>query len=119
YCNQILKLSEHVAALVEQINIFIATKETSLLIEHLELKNILRILRDEFSARLSIRQIDWVSPESTVDFRADRLSLLRVFRNLIDNALKYGGDRLSKISIEYEEAADFHIFSVTNDGAEI
>ena len=119
YCNQILKLSEHVAALVEQINVFIATKETSLLIEQLELKNILRILRDEFSARLSIRQIDWVAPESTVDFKADRLSLLRVFRNLIDNALKYGGDRLSKISIEYEEAADFHIFSVTNDGAEI
>jgi PAS domain S-box-containing protein len=119
YCNQILKLSEHVGALVEQINVFIATKETPLLIEHLELKNILRILRDEFSARLSIRQIDWVEPETKVEFKADRLSLLRVFRNLIDNALKYGGDQLSKISIKYEEEANFHIFSVSNDGAEI
>ena len=119
YCNQILKLSEHVAALVEQVNVFIATKETPLFVEDMELKNILRILRDEFSARLSIRQIDWSEPEPRVDFKADRLSILRVFRNLIDNALKYGGDQLSKISIEYEEAASFHIFSVTNDGTEI
>ena len=62
YCNQILKLSEHVAALVEQVNVYIATKETPLFIEHLELKNMLRILRDEFSARLSIRQIEWLQP---------------------------------------------------------
>ena len=119
YCNQILKLSEHVAALVEQVNVYIATKETPLFIEHLELKNMLRILRDEFSARLSIRQIEWLEPESKVDFRADRLSILRVFRNLIDNALKYGGDQLRKIWIEYEESEIFHIFSVSNDGAGI
>ncbi|MGA2402662.1 MAG: PAS domain S-box protein [Syntrophobacteraceae bacterium] len=119
YCNQIVKLSEHVAALVEQVNIYIATKETPLLIEELELKNMLRILRDEFSARLSIRRIDWLEPESKVDFRADRLSILRVFRNLIDNALKYGGDQLRKIWIEYEESEAFHIFSVSNDGTEL
>ncbi len=119
YCEQVLKLSEHVGALVEQINVFIATKATPLLIEPLELKNILCILRDEFSSRLSIRRIDWIEPEIKVDFTADRISILRAFRNLIDNAFKYGGDQLSKIRIEYEESADFHIFSVSNDGAEI
>jgi light-regulated signal transduction histidine kinase (bacteriophytochrome) len=118
YSNQILRLSEHIAALVEQINVFIATKETPLLLEQIDLKNLLLILRDEFSARLSVRQIDWLEPECTVDFWADRLAILRVFRNLIDNALKYGGDQLSKIWIEYEESEDFHIFSVGNDGAE-
>jgi light-regulated signal transduction histidine kinase (bacteriophytochrome) len=87
-------------------------------IEGIDLKSMLRILRDEFSARLSIRRIDWLEPECTVAFRADRLAILRVFRNLIDNALKYGGDQLSKICIGYEESEDFHIFSVGNDGAE-
>jgi PAS domain S-box-containing protein len=119
YSNQILRLSEHVAALVEQVNVFIATKESSLAIEHLELKSILRTIRDEFSARLSIRQIDWLEPECAVDFWADRLSILRVFRNLIDNALKYGGDQLSKIWMGYEDSEDFHIFEVGNDGAQL
>jgi light-regulated signal transduction histidine kinase (bacteriophytochrome) len=119
YSNQILRLSEHVAALVEQVNVFIATKETPLAIEHIELKSILRTLRDEFSARLSIRQIEWLEPECTVVFGADRLSILRVFRNLVDNALKYGGDQLSKIWMGYEESEDFHIFEVGNDGAEL
>jgi K+-sensing histidine kinase KdpD len=48
--------------------------------------------------------------------RADRLSLLRVFRNLLDNALKYGGEELSEIRIRYEESHDFHVFSVCDNG---
>jgi signal transduction histidine kinase len=116
YCAQILKLSEHIANLVEQINLFISTKETPLSFEPLRLKEILRMLKDEFSARLSIRQITWIEPDEEVSFNADRVSILRVFRNLIDNALKYGGDKLSTIWIGYEESEDAHIFSVSNDG---
>ena len=51
-----------------------------------------------------------------VEFKADRLSMLRVFRNFVDNALKYGGDDLNKISIGYKEFEDFHIFSVSDNG---
>jgi signal transduction histidine kinase len=40
-----------------------------------------------------------------------------VFRNFVDNALKYGGEGLGHIDISYEEAPLFHIFSVHNDGA--
>jgi PAS domain S-box-containing protein len=119
YANQILRLSEHIAVLVEQVNVFIATKENPLAIEHMELQSILRAIRDEFSARLSIRQIEWLEPDCNVEFWADRLSILRVFRNLIDNALKYGGDQLSKIWTGYEESDDFHVFEVGNDGAQI
>ncbi len=119
YSDQIMKLSQHIAALVEQINIFIATKETPLLIESIELKSLLCVLMNEFSTRLNCRGIQWLEPECTVEFCADRLAILRVFRNLIDNALKYGGDRLSRIRIGYEESEDFHIFSVGNDGGEL
>jgi light-regulated signal transduction histidine kinase (bacteriophytochrome) len=54
-----------------------------------------------------------------VNIKADRLSMLRVFRNFVDNSLKYGGDALSEIRIGYEESDEFHTFSVRDDGAGI
>ncbi len=51
--------------------------------------------------------------------RADKLCLLRVFRNLIDNALKYGGDGLATIEIGYGKSGDFHHFTVKDDGVGI
>jgi signal transduction histidine kinase len=77
---------------------------------------ILQMLKDEFSAQLSIRQIDWLEPETRVEINADRLSILRAFRNFVDNSLKYGGERLSKIWTGYEESEDFHIFSFSDNG---
>jgi PAS domain S-box-containing protein len=116
YCKQILKLSEHIAALVEKINIYIATKEATPLIETTNVAEILRMLKDEFSAQLSLRRIEWFAPESEVKIEADRLSILRIFRNLIDNALKYGGESLTRISIGYEDSESRHIFSVSDNG---
>ena len=116
YCDQILKVSEHIAALVEKINIYIATKEAAPLIETINIAEILRILRHEFSAQLSFRRIDLLAPESEVKIEADRLSILRIFRNLIDNSLKYGGESLTSISIGYEDSESHHIFSVSDNG---
>ena len=116
YCDQILKVSEHIAALVEKINIYIATKEAAPLIETINVAEILQILKDEFSAQLSLRRIDLIVPESEVEIEADRLSILRIFRNLIDNALKYGGKSLTRISIGYEDSESLHIFSVSDNG---
>lgn len=116
YCDQILKVSEHMAALVEKINVYIVTKSARPSFEQIHLRDILWMIRDEFSAQLSIRRIEWIEPETEVEIKADRLALIRVFRNLIDNALKYGGEPLSKIWIGHREEADFHVFSVTDDG---
>jgi PAS domain S-box-containing protein len=115
-CDQILKTSEHIAALVDKINVFIATKEARLSIEKIDTAEIFQMLEDEFSARLSIRRIDWIRPEAPAEINADRLSMLRVFRNFLDNSLKYGGEKLSKVWTGYEESEDFHIFSFTDDG---
>ncbi|MGO9311121.1 MAG: PAS domain S-box protein [Syntrophobacteraceae bacterium] len=116
YCDQILKVSEHIAALVEKINIYIATKEAAPMIETINIAEILRMLKDEFSSQLSLRGIDLLAPESEVEIEADRLSILRIFRNLIDNALKYGGENLTRISIGYEDSESLHIFSVSDNG---
>ena len=47
---------------------------------------------------------------------ADRLSIVRIFRNIIENSLKYGGDGLGKIEIDYRSTDNLHIFTVTDDG---
>ncbi len=115
-CDQIMKASEHVASLVDAINTFIATKETPLRLERVDMEVVFRLLEDEFSARLRVRQVCLTLPRGGITIRADKLSMLRIFRNLIDNAVKYGGEALANISICYSETADFHHFKVSDDG---
>ncbi len=119
YCDQMLKVAEQIAALVEMINVYISTKETPLNIETVKLKEIFQMVRDEFSAQLNVRQIKWLQTENAPEIKVDRLSILRTLRNLVDNAIKYGGDDLTEIRIGYEESDDFHIVRVSNDGVGI
>ena len=108
--------AEEIAALVEQINVFISTKEAPLNIEKLTLKEVLQVIREEFSSQLSIREIRWSEPDYIPEIKADRLSIIRALRNLVDNALKYGGEALSAIDIKYEESAESHILSIKDNG---
>jgi PAS domain S-box-containing protein len=119
FCDRILKASEQIAALVENINVFISTKEAPLTIERINLKEILQMTKEEISTQLNIRQIRWSEPEYLPEIKADRLSILRILRNLVDNALKYGGEDLSKIKVGYEESDESHILSVEDDGVGI
>lgn len=116
YCQQILKTAEQIAALVQKVNLFISAKESPLEIEAIRIKEILNMIRDEFAAQFNIRRIRWSQPEMLPEIRADRIALLRVFRNLVDNALKYGGDRLSEIRVAHEQTDQFHILAVSDDG---
>ena len=116
-CGQIQRSSERIVALADTINVFVSTKETPLKIEKISLKEIFQIIREEFSTQMNIRSIKWVESGKYPDtILADRVSILRVLRNLIDNALKYAGNTLSRIEIGYKEINNFHILSVTDDG---
>jgi light-regulated signal transduction histidine kinase (bacteriophytochrome) len=116
YCDRILTASEQIAALTEKINLYISAKETPISIERIKLKEIVQMVRDEFSTDINIRQINWLEPERMPEINADRLCILRVLRNLLDNSIKYGGDALSKIEIGYEATEEFHILSAKDDG---
>ncbi len=116
YCEQILKTAEHIAALVEQINVFVSTKETPLTIERLRLKEALQMIREEFSSQLSIRKIRWSEPDYLPEIKADRLAIIRALRNLVDNAIKYGGEVLTEINIKYKALRESHILSITDNG---
>jgi light-regulated signal transduction histidine kinase (bacteriophytochrome) len=116
YCDHILKTAGQIAALVEQINVFIITKETPVRIEKISLKEILKVIREEFSPQLTLQAINWQEPALLPEINADRLCIIRAIRNIIDNALKYGGEALTEINIKYKESDKFHILSVKDDG---
>jgi len=116
YCDQILKASENALHLVEDINVFIKTKESPFAFEQVNPKELLKVIRDGFKPLLSTRGIEWTEPEFIPPLTADRLSLMRVFQNLVDNALKYGGEKMSAIAVGYEESSEYHTFNVTDNG---
>jgi signal transduction histidine kinase len=117
YCNLILRSSEQLAEMVDKINVFISTKESPVLIQPVNLKEVLQIVREEFATRINGHKISWVEPNWIPEIRADRLSMIRLYRNLVDNSLKYGGEALSRICIRHRENERSHILSVSDDGA--
>jgi len=116
YCEQILKTSADILSLVEQINTYIATREIPIRIELVSIKEIFAELREEFYPALRQRQIKLRVPPTLPKVVGDKPLLTRAFRNLLDNALKYGGVNLNEIRIGYEKNDCYHIFSVTDNG---
>ncbi len=116
-CEQIKQSAEDIASLVDKINILISTKKTPMNIEKILLRNLFLLLQEEFSHQLTMRSIQWFIPKQIPDFIvADQPSIVRIFRNIIENSLKYGGDELGRIEIDYRPTDDLHIFTVTDDG---
>ena len=116
YCDQILKSIEHLASLLEMVNLYIATKESSLVVETFKLGEVLSTIKNEFMVKINERRIKWSEPDHLPTVKADRIALVRVFRNLVDNALKYGGDGLTSIEVGYSDTAKFHTISISDNG---
>jgi signal transduction histidine kinase len=115
-CTQILHASEQIVFLLENINLYIKAKEMPVRYEMLSLTEICRIIREEFSAHFTLRGIEWSEPDGVAQIKADRLSVLRAMRNLVDNALKYGGDNLNRIAVIYRDSGEHHIISIKDNG---
>lgn len=118
-CRQIIKTSALIEELVNHINAFISTREAPITLEELHMDAVMEIIRDEVSERLEAAGIKWSQPKRLPEIKADRLSMIRVIRNLVDNAVKYGGDGLGHIVFGHDETETHHIFRVADDGAGI
>ncbi len=117
FFDQIVKSSKQIAIISDDINVYISTRESPLHLATLDLKQIWQTIREEFVPRLRKRKISWIEPEDSIPkIRADQNELLRVYRNLVDNALKYGGIGLSEITLNFETSATHHLLSVQNNG---
>jgi signal transduction histidine kinase len=119
YCDQILKATEQIVTLVSDMNAFVGAKEMPLLVEEINVKEITASLRGELAQKLDEQHIGWYEPETFPPIWADRLAITRVLQNLVDNALKYGGDCLSEIRVGYHDDKDYHILSVSDNGIDI
>jgi signal transduction histidine kinase len=115
-CQQIFKASEQASALIEKLNVYISAKETPLAIETFHLKDALDIIRGEFDHALCNRPITWIEPEDPCPITADRIAVLRILRNLVDNALKYGGPPLTELIIGCVLTGESQILSVSDNG---
>jgi len=116
YCAQILGASAQVAALVDEINAYLSARDAPLRLGNVRIGEIIDSIRDEFAFIMSKRNVTLSQPENNPTIAADKLSITRVFRNLVENALKYGGEPLSEIKIDYTDAGEFHVFSVSDNG---
>ncbi len=117
FCRQLLSISEQILLLVENVNRYITTKELPFIFENVDLKEVCDVIKDEFSSRLRGREINLSASEISQTITADRLSILRVLRNFIDNAIKYGGESLSEIEIAYQDNGESHILSIRDNGS--
>lgn len=116
YCEHIMKATEYIGDLVDNINIFIKSRELPLKIERIDFTETLEMIREQLSTSWALRNVELHIPETSIKINADRLSLHRVFRNLIDNALHHGGEELSRIIIEHQENDRFHFFCISDNG---
>ncbi len=117
YCQQVLNSAIQITELVEKINDFIAAKEMPMLVEEIPLAELCRAIEEEFHERFAARHVEWLTPVELPVINGDRLALMRVLRNLVDNAVKYGGDTLHTIEIGYRETPTTHVITVRNDGS--
>lgn len=116
YCAQIVYASQQIVTLVDQINSYVSAKESPLKFDWIELNKVIRSVKKEFALQLDARHIRFVSPKKLPAIRADGTALVRVLRNCMDNALKYGGNELRQIELDYRQTSKFHMLSMKNDG---
>lgn len=116
YCEQISKAAEQVYSLVEMINSFIKTKEMPLKLEDVYLEELFQNMKLNYSEQISERKLSWIVPEKPPVIRADKMCIVRILANLIENALKYGGRDLSTIKIGVIENSSEYILTIGDDG---
>ena len=120
FCEQILINAEQISILAEDINTYLTTREAPLHFSTIDLKQLCKIISEEYSALFGDLNISWNEPDIELPkFKADKHAILRIIRNLVDNAVKYGGKDLSEIYLLYEESNTHHIVSVQNNGTSI
>jgi signal transduction histidine kinase len=119
YCNSVKKSADQVLSLISSINDYINATQAFMHFEKIDIQEIVCQVRNEVLETLKNRHITMSISEGIPEVTADELAMTRVFRNLINNALKHGGDRLKKIVVGYYPNEQFHVFSVNNNGRAI
>ncbi len=115
-CLQIEKAAEQMIRLLDDLNAYAKSKESTLKYEVCPMTEVFETIAQEFDSVLKGKKVRFEVPAELPAIVADKIAVLRIFRNLTDNALKYGGPDLRNVVVRYNEDKDAHIFSVVDDG---
>lgn len=115
-CEQILSAAARIEALVREVNIFIGAREAPLRLTTVDMAQITAAVLADFDERMAERGIRWEQPPRLPTVRGEVLSLSRALQNLVDNALKYGGPKLSRLRLLHQEDETSHTFGLLDDG---
>jgi ABC-type amino acid transport substrate-binding protein/nitrogen-specific signal transduction histidine kinase len=116
YCDLIVKGTGFMQDLVDKINEYISAKEAKLFIEKISIPEIVNTVKEQFADQLNNQQVKWLESIKTPEIQADRLSLLRIYINLVSNSFKYGGSTLGEIVIGIKDSDDQQILFVKDNG---
>ena len=85
--------------------------------ERVDFRQLLEGVKDSFEYELKTRRIALTIGPDMPALHVERSRLRRVFQNLIDNAIKYMGDRADgRIDVTYRRVNGTHQFSVADNG---
>jgi len=114
--------AKQMKVLVEDLFEYTKVRQTTtpLNVSEFDMVQLLEQLAADFELEAGKRhmEIEVVTSYEAIQMEADTEKLVRVFNNLISNALKYGKDG-KKIFIEVQKAGKEVIISVNNDGSPI
>jgi len=119
FCDIIIRSAKQLFTLIEKINTYISTGENELHLEQFRLIEVMSSLEDEFNPQFAEKGVKLSIYSGTEEIKADKLALTRALRNLVENAVKYGGSKLAEIKTEYREDKHHHLLSVSDDGVGI
>jgi len=112
----IIKSSEEILELIEELNTYIKTKENPINVQLVSIKDLVQIIKEQVAIELRKKNIKWRVPEKDMHFRSDPFLLQRAIKNLVINSLKHGGENLSEIVIDFKKDDRFYLITVSDDG---
>lgn len=115
----ILAQSGNLEVLIGNIMKTIRSRKALLELEGFPVSELFETLKKTFSQKLSEKNIDLQISANSALVVADKSRLIESIGNLIDNALKYGGEGFSEIHLGFHETKNLFVFSVYNNGSSI
>jgi len=115
-CSLIEGTASRIEELAHAVDAYLAVSESPLKLEEFSASQALDEAGREFQKTMEERGVRWMQPEDLPVIFADRQAFVRVFRNLVENALKYAGEGLKNLQLGYGENETQHVFSLSDDG---
>ncbi|MCO5230847.1 MAG: ATP-binding protein [Chitinophagales bacterium] len=85
--------------------------------QSIQLYSFLENLKEEYALQLSEKQVDLtIDIPNNCSIKGNSNLLNSIFKNLIDNALRYAGDNINIVIRLYEQDAEFYYFSFYDTG---